>query len=213
MRIYLTGIDGSGKTTLANRLKQELEKTAPCRIVWARYEPRLVGWLSARIRKRQTRGRDDYHRMSADDYRRWRDFKRRLVRDGRLSRALYFLQYLDYAWQIRKIPPRAAGEHLVVDRYVLDFLVDQTVNHGDLSRSPWTRRLLRRLGAFDSVLFIDVAPEVALSRKTDIPSAEYLEERRAAYRDYVARIPNGRTVANNGALDDAWSEIKGILRL
>lgn len=211
MIIYLTGIDGSGKTTLGNWLKQELEKTAPCRLVWARYEPRLLALLTAPFRKRVTHGQTDLHRMTAEEYGRWRAFKHRLVQQKCLSRMLYFLQYADYSRQIRTTIPAKVDGHLVVDRYVLDFIVDQTINHGNVEQSPWTRRLLRRMNRFDAVFFIDTAPEIALARKQDIPSLEYLHERRAVYGAFMKNIPNGWIIENNGDLEAAKADLARIV--
>lgn len=213
MIIYLTGIDGSGKTTLAGKLKELLEKSAPCDVVWARYEPKLVKWLSAPFRKRQASGHANHHRMNAADYSRWRDFKRKLVRRKGLSQLLYFLQYLDYVWQITRIPAATSERHLIVDRYVLDFIVDQTINHGNIETNICTKRLLRRLSRFDAIFYINTTPAIALSRKSDIPSLEYLTERQAIYTAYMHKIPNGHIVTNNGTAQEAMDDIRKNLAL
>ena len=100
---------------------------------------------------------------------------------------------------------------VVIDRYLLDFIVDQTVNYGDISKSIITRFFLRKLMKIDLIIFIDVNIEIAMSRKTDIPSIEYLNERKRIYLHYISQFKNGEIIYNNGEITDAMNEIKKLL--
>lgn len=208
------GIDGAGKSTIGARIQQELEKTAVCELVWARYQPKFVKAIISPFRKKKVKSSQDYNNMSAKDYTAWTNSKKeKMQKHPILAKILYLIQYLEYSCQIKNVLNAKEGKHLIVDRYVLDFIVDQTINYGDVSKSLLTRSLLKKVVNFDKVLFINVDSEVAFKRKDDIPSLEYLNERRAIYLDYVKRLPNATCVCNNGDIEETMNEVKRVLGL
>lgn len=208
------GIDGAGKSTIGARIQQELEKTAVCELVWARYQPNFVKALISPFRKKKVRSSQDYNNMSAKDYVTWTNSKKMKVQKHPiLAKILYLIQYLEYSCQIKNVLNGKDGKHLIVDRYVLDFIVDQTINYGDISKSLFTRKLLKKVAGFDKILFVNVDSEIAFKRKDDIPSLEYLNERRTIYLDYVRRLPNAISVSNNGDIEDTMKEVYKILGL
>ena len=208
------GIDGAGKSTIGARIQKELEKTADCELVWARYQPKFVKALISPFRKKKVRSSQDYNNMSAKDYVTWTNSKKMKVQKHPiLAKILYLIQYLEYSNQIKNVLNAKDGKHLIVDRYVLDFIVDQTINYGDISKSLFTRKLLEKVAGFDKILFVNVDSEIAFKRKDDIPSLEYLNERRTIYLDYVRRLPNAISVSNNGDIEDTMKEVYKILGL
>ena len=208
------GIDGAGKSTIGARIQKELEKTADCELVWARYQPKFVKALISPFRKKKVRSSQDYNNMSAKDYVTWTNSKKMKVKKHPiLAKILYLMQYLEYSFQIKNVLNGKDGKHLIVDRYVLDFIVDQTINYGDISKSLFTRKLLEKVTGFDKIIFVNVESEIAFKRKDDIPSLEYLNERRAIYLDYVRRLPNAISVCNNGDIEDTMKEVYKILGL
>lgn len=208
------GIDGAGKSTIGARIQKELEKTADCELVWARYQPKFVKALISPFRKKKVRSSQDYNNMSAKDYVTWTNSKKMKVQKHPiLAKILYLIQYLEYSCQIKNVLNGKDGKHLIVDRYVLDFIVDQTINYGDISKSLFTRKLLEKVAGFDKILFVNVDSEIAFKRKDDIPSLEYLNERRTIYLDYVRRLPNAISVSNNGDIEDTMKEVYKILGL
>ncbi len=152
--------------------------------------------------------------MTAIDYSTWTNTKRaKMQRYPLLAKILYWLQYMEYRRQINKTLKGKSDKNLIIDRFVLDFIVDQTVNYGDISDLSITKNLLHLVEKLDKIVFIDVDSDVALQRKTDIPSLEYLDERRNIYLDYVKRLPNAVVINNNSLIEDALKEIKQILEL
>lgn len=208
MIIYLMGIDGAGKSTVGVKIKQELEKSAPCDLIWARYQPRWVKMLISPFRKKSVKSSEDYNNMSAQDYITWTTSKReKLRKHPLLAKILFTLQYWEYMSQIRNVFKNKNGKHLIIDRYVLDFIVDQTINYGDISNRKWTKMLLKQIHNFDKIVFINVDSEVAFKRKSDIPSLGYLNERRSVYLQYVKMLPNAISVDNNEDIDDTMKAI------
>lgn len=208
------GIDGAGKSTIGDRIKHELEMSAPCELVWARYQPKLVKALVAPFRKKKVKSSQDYNNMSAEEYNAWtKSKKEKMQKHPIIAKILFWFQYMEYCSQIKDAVRNKDGKHLIVDRYVLDFIVDQTINYGDISESSLTKKLLKKVAGFDKILFVNVDSEIAFRRKDDIPSLEYLNERRAIYMDYINRLPNAVSVSNNGAIEDTMTEVKNVLGL
>ena len=103
------------------------------------------------------------------------------------------------------------NEVVIIDRYLLDFIVDESVNYGNIENSFVTRYFLRRLNKIDFTFYIDVSEEVALKRKSDIPSIAYLQERRKYYKQYISKLDRGFVINNEGDISIALSEITTIL--
>ena len=208
------GIDGAGKSTIGNYIRSKLENNDKCDIVWARYQPHLVKFLISPFRKKSVKSSKDYNNMTASDYASWTMAKKEKTRKHPiLSKVLFWIQYLEYNCQIRGVLSDKNNGHLIVDRYVLDFIVDQTINYGDISNSIPVKSLLKKIRNFDRILFINVDSEIAFKRKNDIPSIEYLDERRKIYLDYIEKLPNAVCINNNGNIDDTMLEVKRVLGL
>ena len=214
MKIYLMVIDGAGKSTICDYIKREFEKQSECNIVWARYQPRLVKFLVSPFRKKKVKSSKDFNNMTSEDYSAWTKAKKEKIRKHPiLATILFWIQNIEYNCQIFGVISKNKQKHLIVDRYVLDFIVDQTINYGDISKSFPVKMLLRKVRKFDVVLFVNVDSEVAFRRKKDIPSLEYLDERRNVYLNYVKKLPNAVCVNNNGIIDDTIQDIKKALGL
>ena len=211
MIVYFTGIDGSGKSTIAVEIAKKFNANSTCDIIWARYSPRWIKMLIAPFKSKHVSNGSDYNTMSGKEYSDWTGFKKKITRNRLLSKALFFLQFIEYSFQTRKIF-NLKTEHLVIDRYILDFIVDQSINYGNIEQSWLVKILLNRIKKINYVFFIDVEESIAFSRKSDIPSLEYLKVRRALYLQYIKKIPNGFVVKNesdiNLAIEEIWKQIK-----
>ena len=215
MIIYLTGIDGSGKTSLITRIEEHLaELNIESERIWARYSPKLARFLVKGFKRRTISHAGDYNKISAAEYNKWQMKKRKMSGNKIIKFTLLTLFSIDYLFQIlpvlRKL--RANKKHtIIVDRFVIDFLADQTVNFGDLSDTLIYKRFIRICNQFDAVLFISVRPEVAINRKKDIPGLTYLEERDKVYRDIIKELTSGYIIDNNGPLNNASKAILKIM--
>lgn len=177
--ICFSGIDGSGKTTQAEAIVEELEQSGvESTHVWARWRPFLsypfMGVLFV------TRGwrRKDY-RKSDLVKRVWGYF---LIADH----LLFFLRFI--------YPHLRRGRVVCVDRYILDQLVE--MRYDGLYRERFDDLLRRWLPTPDATFLMDVPADVANDRKrdtgemldrleVDADPLEYLRERRAYFREFA----------------------------
>jgi len=183
--IVLTGIDGSGKTTqariLVNNLKNDGVKVS---YVWTRWKQILVKPLTQKWKNRiknDTGNSDGRARINKQ--------KKKKLLSNPFLRGLWFVAFfLDYGLQILvKIRFRLIQKGLIVsDRIFYDSLIDQVINMGekrnwllDKLDSVWIKTVFPEP---DMVLYIDCPEEIAFSRKDDAPDLEYLMDRRELYQ-------------------------------
>jgi dTMP kinase len=182
--IVFTGIDGSGKTTQAKLLVENLMKEG-CKVlyVWSRWEPFVFRPLISVWKKRTLKktGKPDY------DEKVMKSRKRKLL-DNPIFRFLWLLSFLiEYGVQIfLKIRVWRFKDRIIVsDRIFYDSVIDQAVNLGE--RKKW---LIKNLDAFwmkvifpspEVVIYVDCPEEIAFRRKNDAPDIEYLKDRRKLY--------------------------------
>jgi thymidylate kinase len=211
MILYLTGIDGSGKTSLADTLEEHFNARHITALrIWARYSPKLAKGIVNIYKKHKLQSTGNYNTISPEEYTEWQKQKKSLSRIKLFRMAALLLFFIDYYIQILPVLKKIRKQHektIIVDRFVIDFLVDQTVNFGDLSDNYIYRKLLRECDVFDAVFFIAVDPETALKRKSDIPGLDYLTERDNVYRHVIKGLDHGYIIDNNGSLNSALAEI------
>ncbi len=217
MILYFTGIDGSGKTTLVNDLEKlfNAQNIETIRI-WARYSPRFSKIFVNVLKKRTVYNAGNYNTISEPDYSKWQLRKKQLVHNNLVRMVVFTFFFLDYYFQISGVIREIRKNNdkiILIDRFVIDFLADQTVNFSDLSGTRIFRKLIKVCDSFDAVFFISVKPEVALSRKSDIPGIDYLNDRDQAYRDIIKKLKNGYIIDNNGPQDLAIQEIINVVQV
>ncbi len=181
--VVLTGIDGSGKTTQAERLTNSLESDGiDVSYVWSRWKPLLLrplikSWKKETVMKSNKGFEHD----------RIKSRKQKLLRNPFIRWMWLVCFFIDYGLQIFvKIRLKMIRGGLIIsDRIFYDSVIDQSVNLGD--NKGW---LINSLDSFwikilfpapDMVIFVDCPEDVAFARKDDAPNIEYLEERRKLY--------------------------------
>jgi len=180
--ICITGIDGSGKTTLAQRLVSRLREAYPnVQHVHSFHFPILLKPFKVAARFLFVRGTDEF-----GNYLHYRDRKISASRRHRFLSKLYGgIWFLDYCLQafFRVALPNVVGKTIVADRYIFDAALNVCLSIDLPIHTAY--RLIDLFFQFnprpDVVFLIDLPEEIAFARKNDIQSVEYLRERRDQY--------------------------------
>ncbi|MEM2741206.1 MAG: hypothetical protein QXD95_03560 [Nitrososphaeria archaeon] len=182
MFICFTGIDGSGKSTLAQRMVVALEqKGIKSKYVYSRFQPLLTKpliWIGRSIFLHQKDAFKDYNEYVSR--------KRRLFKNRLLSLIYEHLLLLDYFFQvmIKVNIPLIIGKNIVCDRYVYDTIISDLavdINYSLQKIDRMLKGLFLIIPKPHFLFLIDVPEEIAYNRKTDVPSMEYLRQRRKLY--------------------------------
>ena len=183
--ICFTGIDGSGKTTLAKSLVDAMEqKGVEAKYVYNRYTPVILRPLMLVGRWLFLRGKDIF-----ENYEDYADAKKSASKKHPFWATLYQrILLFDYFFQILfKIKlPLLFGKTIVCDRYIYDTAITDLSVDMNYSKDKAVNLLNNLLHFFpepDITFLIDVSEDIAYQRKDDIPSIEYLKERRKMYLD------------------------------
>jgi len=184
--ICFIGIDGSGKTTLSKELvKLFNKKGVKCKYVYARLNSLiskpliLLGhWLFLR------------NRNMFKNYVEYSATKKKLIKKHSLLSSIYQkILLFDYLLQMLfkvKLPMTLGKSSIVCDRYLFDTVITDLSVDMNYSKDE-TMRLIDKLLFFipkpDVTFLIDISEEIAYHRKDDVPSIEYLKERRKRYLD------------------------------
>jgi thymidylate kinase len=182
MLVCLTGIDGAGKTTLAKEIVRSLRQD-----VYARYVPLLLRPFMLLGERLFLRGLDPHV-----DYSDYLQTKKEATGQRRvLALAYQSMLMMDYFLQVlvKVCLPMIRGQNVVCDRYVYDTVAnDLAIDFNYCRRSidvvlDWWMRFVPTPHL---AVLVDVPEELACGRKSDIPSVEYVKERRPLYH-YMAR--------------------------
>lgn len=180
--ICFTGIDGSGKTTLAKKVCHDLEeRNIPAVYVHARFRLILskpIVFLGNQLFLRK---------VKTADYMSSSNKKKSLFQKHGLATSLYlYLLIIDYLMQviIEVKLPLLFRKVVLCDRYIFDtVLTDMAVDMGLSEDQCWS--LIDKCFMFIPrpalAFMVDVREDVAFKRKNDIPSIEYIEDRRSKY--------------------------------
>lgn len=185
--ICFIGIDGSGKTTLSKELVKSLNKRGvKCKYVYARLNSFISKsfMLIGRLTFLRGRGGD-----IPKNYLEYSNMKRKVIeKHPFLSRVYQQILLLDHMLQILfKVKlPLMFGENIICDRYIYDTVITDLsvdMNYSKDKIIDLLNNLLYFLPKPDIIFLIDISEEIAYKRKNDIPSIEYLRERRDIYLD------------------------------
>lgn len=197
--VYISGIDGCGKTTQSQLLVDWLrQQNHTAEYQWLRWEPSLRSIIDS-VRKitgktgsaegvKQPRDADEDARHT-----RWKRLKRRLFGSSVFRSIWLWYATRDYYRSYRKATRDWDSDYVVLDRYVLDFVVDQALNFS-MDPSTFLARtedtVLARMAKPTYSVFIDIPAKVGYARKLDGTPLEYLRDREKLYRN----IPDAANV-------------------
>lgn len=189
--IYISGIDGCGKTTQSIKLVEWLNASGKVsEYQWFRWEP-SIRLIIKRLRKafklvENNQGKEHQTSIEIEDtgHNDWSRIKK-IILSARLFRWLW-IQYAtrDYSRAYRKIYNEWQSEYIVMDRYVFDFLVDQSINFDQSVQETYTEiknTPFIEMRQPDLSIFIDIPYELGYKRKMDGTPLSYLKDRESYY--------------------------------
>lgn len=209
MLITFSGLDGAGKSTLIEWLKQTLERQDRGVAVFHMNDhvgayaylralrDRLVGGPP---RGFATRGEPEpvSARTGAPERTARPSFRERLWRariaivwNKPLRRVLYLFDLIVF-WFYRLRIEKANRQILIMDRYFYDTLVDVS----DGRHWFWIRLLARITPTPELPVFLDISPEESFSRKGEY-SVDYLRARWTAYKTVFPWVRSSVTLPNH----------------
>lgn len=216
--IYLMGLDGSGKTTLATTMVDKANLSGiKVSYFYGQYIPRLIvpakriaEYVNTKLSKASDTGYD-----GNTNYEEHRQKPRFNNQNRIISYLYYFLILTDYILftYIRILPTILKGGIVIVDRYYIDVCVNLAIILG-LDRSK-RNLLMRVLGKLfprpTNGIYLRIQPELALKRKSDIPSLSYLAERYEIYEE-ISKSMNFQILDAEKKQDDVADQGLQILK-
>ncbi|REE28986.1 dTMP kinase [Methanothermobacter defluvii] len=182
--ISFSGIDGSGKTTLARHVTTLLRRHGiKCNYVYGRLEPRLLKPFIFIGRRIFLRNKDMFN-----DYEDYSNQKRKGIKKHSFLFKIYFyIMVLDYLIQLflRIKIQLFLGNSIICDRYIFDTVINDFAVDMEYTTNDMKKKIDKFFRFFPKpalAFFIDVPEDIAFKRKNDTPSLKYLEERTAKYR-------------------------------
>jgi thymidylate kinase len=218
--IVLMGIDGSGKSTQAEALRDWLVGEGfAAETVWMRGESYVtrpvlaVGKAVLRAPAESKRGGGAGAGKAYADYvgAKRSFFKSRMLRKVWTGLTVLDL-YITFRSALLTVPRKT--EFVILDRYIYDSFIDIDTAFGEKGVEALGLLRSRAASIFprpELVLFLEITPEEAMRRKDDIPSIQYLEEREPIYRA-IAEALGAVPVDGNGPREQVQTAIREIVK-
>ena len=208
MLITLSGLDGAGKSTLAEALRASLAKDGiPAVIYHINWQLGLYAVLrKARSTvKRLARGSPQLEqRAGATGRSTLPEWQRRLVWSKGLRRCVDLIDLGGFALYLLYVE-KVLGRVLIMDRYFYDRLTDLA----DGRHWAYARLFARLIPTPDVPVFVRVDPQVAFERKGE-RSVEAMTRRESHFAIIFGWVPNAVEI-DNDRLDRATEELRAIV--
>lgn len=209
--IYLSGIDGCGKTTQAKLLVDRLQrKGLNAKYLWFRWEPSFKIFIKAfrATKERSVSEKKQPIEKENADQKDWLKFKRRILANSFFRMLWLHYASIDYYLSYKKRFQNLANDIVVIDRYVHDFLIDQAVNleiAPDETATISDNFFLKKFHFPDFNIIIDLPALEGYIRKSDGTPLSYLETR----EKYYQALTGNETLHLDGlnSIDDLASQI------
>jgi thymidylate kinase len=213
MLITFSGLDGSGKSTLVDYLKESLEKeNLKVAVSHMNYDVGLYSALRYLAKKTFAKSNvRESHAPREEAYAgkfnsRAAKLRYRLVWNRGLRFLIYPLDvaiFVFYRFYVEKVNRQV----LIMDRYFYDTLVDVT----GAQRSLHLRFLSWLTPTPTLPVYLDVTAEKAFERKAEY-SIDYLNRRRVSYQKLVSGLPGVLVLSTNHDLDSTRVHIANAVR-
>ncbi len=209
--IYISGIDGCGKTTQAELLVDMLQqKGVNVRYLWFRWEPSFRKYINAfrSVKEKPVVEKQQLHEKENAEQKDWLRFKRRLLKNPIFRMVWLYYACADYYFSYRKRFKKITADVVVIDRYVNDFIIDQAINLGinpEETQIISSNFFLKKFHFPDFTTIIDLPALEGYTRKSDGTPLSYLETR----EKYYAAINSKPTLHLDGlmSINELASEI------
>ncbi len=201
---YLTGPDGSGKTSLMEMLREELHKKGiSTEHVWLRSPKILSKPLMAWCR---LVGLTKYETIGGMKY-----GAHQFYRSAWVSWLFPWLQWADFNIKnnaIRRKIEKSKAQAVLYDRYALDTLADLMVDTGrwGLPSSSLGKKFRRLLPDGIHILVVRVEEETIRNRKMDTLYDPHLDRKIKAY-EIIAKEFEIPILDNNGPMEEVRKEM------
>ena len=205
MLVTLSGLDGAGKSTLAEALKANLEKDGTPAVIFHMNKQvglyayvrnlrdaflRILGSRrrqpnAAHVTGEGSSAKSGRAKAALLEIRRriiWNKALRRWVDWGDLAAFLVYRLYVE----------KMRGQVLIMDRYFYDRITDIADGH----HWRYLRWFSRMTPVPDVPVFVEVSPEEAFLRKGEY-SVESMTRRRAIYREVFSWVPSAVVLCND----------------
>jgi len=209
--IVFAGIDGTGKSSLANAVRSELErKNIPVKYVWMRmnYLFSRPFLLICRLTGLTKRPLVNGHKISVHEFYRFKP----------MAKLVQYTHFIDtvIGWFKNIYVPLNFGTKVVIcDRFVHDILVDYAIegHEWNIFSKRIAKLFFLLIPPNTKFFLIDVEKENILKRKTDvIDYDEYFNQRYRLY-DELKKDKSFTIINNNGSMDLALRNIFEDLNL
>ncbi len=181
--ICFIGIDGSGKSTQAQNIVKYFENyNEKVKYVWLGWSPTLLKPFLKFIKKKILIKKG----ITEEQYTSYTELKKHVFKNKLKQNVWFCYITLDYFFQVLiniMIPITFLKKSIVCDRYIYDLVIDLSINFNITASLLFKNFPQYLFPTPDMIFFIDVKEEIAFDRKDDIPTIQYLMDRRKRYRE------------------------------
>lgn len=204
--IVISGIDGCGKTTIIEQIRQKLEQHGyKTHYEWMRYNHRLVKPVHGLCRVAGLS-----RKYEVDGQHIWRH---EFYRNRLFSKFYIALTWLDVLLGRFLLDARLLFKNadvVICDRWIQDVIIDLIVDTRlyQLLRKKWYRTFVRVLPAFTCQYLIVRDSEDILTDRPDVRRDRSFKLRQKLYKK-LAKNPDITVIYNNKSIDTATDAILG----